>query len=297
MVASWTPTLTPTAAPADQSNWLAAVGVPGLVLGLLPLLIALGLGLPLLRRWRQGRGGPLAAAGLFALVCGALLFGQYLLQVAAVARLPAERVPSLDLAGMRVVVALATLGLLGWMLGRRAPPAADVAEPLAMLFALNGGLLVVALMAALYEGALLVRFGVAQAVIVLLALLWDTTMSGEQVTNVEGRLFPRPARVLLFLGYIMLVSAAVLYFTSWQVQATGAPVAEAIFESELWPREGLLGLGVPLLFVSFTLGLTRWLAQRNLRGEGADTLARGDLVEVAMTMDGEVGVARAPEKT
>jgi hypothetical protein len=103
--------------------------------------------------------------------------------------------------------------------------------------------------------------------------------------------------VLLFLGYIMLVSTAVLYFTSWQVQATGAPVAEAIFESELWPREGLLGLGVPLLFVSFTLGLTRWLAQRNLRGEGADTLARGDLVEVAMTMDGEVGVARAPEKT
>jgi hypothetical protein len=297
MVASWTPTLTPTAAPADQSNWLGDVGVPGLVLGLLPLLIALGLGLPLLRRWRQGRGGPLAAAGLFALVCGALLFGQYLPQVAAVARLPAERVPSLDLAGMRVVVALATLGLLGWMLGRRAPPAADVAEPLAMLFALNGGLLVVALMAALYEGALLVRFGVAQAVIVLLALLWDTTMSGEQVTNVEGRLFPRPARVLLFLGYIMLVSAAVLYFTSWQVQATGAPVAEAIFESELWPREGLLGLGVPLLFVSFTLGLTRWLAQRNLRGEGADTLARGDLVEVAMTMDGEVGVARAPEKT
>lgn len=259
MAGSWTPD-PPAVAPATETapSWLADIGVPGLVLGLLPLLIALCVGLPLLRRWGQGRGGPLAAAGLFALVGGVLLFEQYLPELAAVARIPAERVPSLDLAGVRVVAALATLAMLGWLLVRRAPWA-NAAEPLALLFALNGGLLVVAIMAALYQGALSVRFSVAQAVIVLLALLWDTTMSGEQITNVEGTRFPRPARVLLFLGYIMLVAAAVLYFSSWQVGATGTQGVEPVFESEFWPRAGLLGLGMPLLLVGFTLELTRWL--------------------------------------
>lgn len=51
-------------------------------------------------------------------------------------------------------------------------------------------------------------FSVAQALVLLCALLWDVAMLGALITNLHGRHFPRNIRVLLYLGYVMLVATA-----------------------------------------------------------------------------------------
>jgi hypothetical protein len=102
-------------------------------------------------------------------------------------------------------------------------------------------------------------YGLIPGVLIVAAFLWDFLTSGEEVTNVEGRTFPRAARVLLYAGYIMLVATIVLFF---------APVTPNsifnqqdlffVFSADLWPRYGLLLLGVPLLLTNFLLALSRW---------------------------------------
>jgi hypothetical protein len=95
----------------------------------------------------------------------------------------------------------------------------------------------------------------------MLALLWSLILSGQQVTNVQGRIFPRHARMLLYLGYTIIMSSALLYLTSLREQGSGAFIATS-FESSTWPLLGLLFLGIPTVIVSFVLGLGRWLGGR-----------------------------------
>jgi hypothetical protein len=83
-------------------------------------------------------------------------------------------------------------------------------------------------------------------------------MSGGEVTNVEGRRFPRNTRILLYAGYTMLVSTLVLFFGPVTPNSIiGQPDLFFVFNPDLWPRYGLLLLGVPLLVTNFVLGVSR----------------------------------------
>ena len=95
-------------------------------------------------------------------------------------------------------------------------------------------------------------------VILVAALLWDLAVSGEAITNVEGRWLPRDTRVLMFVGYILLVSAAVLMFASLHSQS--GKLLESSFDPESWVKQGILFLGIPLVITLTVAGLHRWRA-------------------------------------
>lgn len=88
------------------------------------------------------------------------------------------------------------------------------------------------------------RLSIAAAVLVLVALLWDIVMSGEAITNRHNRHFPRHSRVMVYLGYLLAVAAAVAFFSSLH---TAAGSAEPLFESENFSETGLLFLGISLV--------------------------------------------------
>lgn len=182
---------------------------------------------------------------------------------------PYVPVPPLGEGGVQAVVALGALGLAGWLALRRRLGAAASAGLLRLALGLLIGLQVLALIFGAFDVAIEQsgHFSVAQALLLLCALLWDVAMSGALITNVHGRHFPRHTRVLLYLGYVMLVATAMLYYTTQHVAGTGAPV-ESLFESERYPQLGVLLLGIPLLGTLFIVNLGAW--SRRLRpGAGA----------------------------
>jgi hypothetical protein len=182
--------------------------------------------------------------------------------------------PPLGEGGVQVVVALGALGLVGYLaLRRRLGPAS--AGPLRLALGLLIGLQVLALIFGVFDVAIEQsgHFSVAQALLLLCALLWDVAMSGALITNLHGRHFPRHTRVLLYLGYVMLVATAMLYYTTQHVAGTGEST-ESLFESERYPQLGVLLLGIPLLGTLFVVNLGAWF--RRLRPaagayRGADT--------------------------
>lgn len=263
MVDSWRPALAPASsgeeghAPAISDGDRLAANA-----GLFWLGVAVLAALALLFGRRRLRSGALAAGALFLTVAGTLFFLAFLPSIRLVYGATLRLLPAgqhLGIPGEQAAVALGSLAVVGWLAARRrlTPRTAGL---IALLLGLNIALQIVAWIFDGYSHAsdLSGRLSVAQAVIVLLALLWDVTMSGEEITNVHGHFFPRHTRVLLFFGYVVLVATMVLYFSSLQVQATGAAV-EAQFETEMWPQSGLLGLGVPLLLSLFVLKVYRWL--------------------------------------
>lgn len=107
-----------------------------------------------------------------------------------------------------------------------------------------------------FNGAIVggAEFSVVQAIVIVVALFWDVLTSGEAVTNVRGKRVPRHARVLVYLGYVMLVACAILFFSS--VRGLDHRLAESWFESEAWPQLGIQRLGVPLVLTIFVLRVT-----------------------------------------
>ena len=93
-------------------------------------------------------------------------------------------------------------------------------------------------------------------IILVAALLWDLAVSGEAITNVEGRHFPRDTRVLMFVGYILLVASAVLMFAS--LHSESGKLLESSFDAESWVKQGILFLGIPLVITLCIAGLHRW---------------------------------------
>ena len=83
------------------------------------------------------------------------------------------------------------------------------------------------------------------AILLILALLWDLAVSGESITNVPGRIFPRDTRVLGYLGYVLLVAASVLMFASLHDEK--GKLLESTFDPEQWVQDGILFLGIPLV--------------------------------------------------
>ena len=86
---------------------------------------------------------------------------------------------------------------------------------------------------------------VGGAILLIVALLWDVAVSGEAITNVPGRIFPRDTRVLAYLGYVLLVAASVLMFASLHDEK--GKLLENTFDPEAWVQDGILFLGIPLV--------------------------------------------------
>src|SRR5262249_30686273 len=96
----------------------------------------------------------------------------------------------------------------------------------------------------------------AQAALLVILKLWDLLISGKDVTNVNGRVFQRRFLLLLYLGYIMLVSTAILHFSSQRL-ADSTQSMEQFFEAETLLGQGILWLGSPLLLVGFFFRIRR----------------------------------------
>ena len=160
------------------------------------------------------------------------------------------------LEGLQTVAAAALVGCIAvWTASPQRRGRLGV--PLRLLLSLTIALWIVNWLENLYGQAQAAgaRFSVAQAVVILLALIWDVTMSGESITNRGNRWLPRHSRVLLFLGYVGLVAVAILYFSSLQADGTAV---EAQFESEVWPQAGLILLGVPVILTAFAVRIGAW---------------------------------------
>ncbi|MGH7747876.1 MAG: hypothetical protein ACREQ5_24415, partial [Candidatus Dormibacteria bacterium] len=103
------------------------------------------------------------------------------------------------------------------------------------------------------------------AILLIVALLWDLAVSGEAITNVPGRIFPRDTRVLAYLGYVLLVAASVLMFASLHDEK--GKLLENTFDPEEWVQAGILFLGIPLVL---TLCIAAFHRIRD-RGEGGES--------------------------
>lgn len=229
-------------------------GSPLSILLGLALWPVLGIVLVIRGRWRPGAA---SAAGLYLIVVG-------LSVVAFSGAIGAfGQSATVALGGVQLAVALFTLIALAWLALRRRLDAKR-ASLVARFFVLNGALLLIGIVylaianAGMFVGTFSRGVGPVAAVLIVLAFLWDFLMSGGEVTNVEGRRFPRNTRILLYAGYTMLVSTLVLFFGPVTPNSIiGQPDLFFVFNPDLWPRYGLLLLGVPLLVTNFVLGVSR----------------------------------------
>lgn len=266
IVQSWRPDLSaqvpsaPGGPTAQQRAIQISNNLIGVTNGLVPLVLGLGIGLPLVLRGRR-RGGRGAMAGLYFVVVGLLDAVLFLPALLVLAGLPLQHI-HFSLPAFQLLVAVATLGVVAWLLAHR-PWTGRGAELLTMLFVLNGGLLFISWMFAYFDRTQSVdpRFTVIQALLLVVAEGWDLLMSGEQVTNVEGPESPRHSRVLMYLGYVTVVCTAILFFTA-ETTASPEPPAGAFFASDAWPQEGVFLLGAPLLITGFALEAGRWWHER-----------------------------------
>ena len=275
MVQSWSPSLAPggrshsseSAASVIQrvTHWLS-VGQALFWLAVALAAAALLVGIP---RWRWS-GAP--AALVFAYVFGILTFGPHLRALATAGADSAHvKLGSFPHAfgtwALTWTVAIGTLlAVAYWAVRRRHDP--RWRRLLGMLLLLELALVVVDLMYWGYGREISAngQFPVLAALVIILALAWDVVMSGDSITNRHSVHFPRHTRVMLLMGYEMLVSTAVLFLSSLQVQATGGAV-ESLFESDRYPQSGLIQLAIPVVLVLFLLQVGAGLAPR---GGGAE---------------------------
>lgn len=100
------------------------------------------------------------------------------------------------------------------------------------------------------------RISIWAAIILLIAVVWDVTMSGESMTNHGTSHLPRATRVLGFFGYTILLAGTVLFYTSEKVISTGK-AAEPFIEPEDITRSALYRVAFPVLLLAFFIRLAR----------------------------------------
>lgn len=242
-----------------------------------PGLAGLILGGVLLVCFRRTRG-LLAVTGLFLVVFGLVTLA---LRLSSLANLLGLRVGGLGFWVSSIQVALA-LGMVCAVVsilvrGRkyRRPLTHSDLYMVSALFALACGIQVTEWLYNLFAASIALTFSVEQAVVLVVGMGWDIAMSGKEITNVDGRLFPRHARVLLYLGYMILVATTVLYFSSMSYAAGGHGAADPLFDNDVWPQQGLIALGLPLLLTGFILHASRWWRLRRtvLASRARDSVA------------------------
>ncbi|HEX4212559.1 MAG TPA: hypothetical protein VIA06_04420, partial [Candidatus Dormibacteraeota bacterium] len=123
------------------------------------------------------------------------------------------------------------------------------------------------------------RLSLIAALLVLAAILWDVLMSGESVTNVEGRALPRHSRVMLYTGYAMLTAGTIAFFLAGPGTGTDFGIAH-----DFWERWSIYLVGLPAALLAFALAITR--------PGGAESQEPGDPIDRRVLRDEP---ASAPE--
>jgi hypothetical protein len=216
--------------------------------------------------WRGRRGGRTATAGIYLMVvlAGALydillatLLGATGSTVRAVgpdSSLMAE--PLLVIHHAQIVVGVLALGLmLGQRLaiGHRQMRVLEELPELLIAFLILG-FIAQALSIASSFGE---RYVILLSVLLVGALTWDFLMSGEAITNRDGRRFSRTPRVLFYGGCTILVAAVVVLVSNLRMNHQEAAALSTIaFDSEAFALAGLVFLGIPLLVVNWLFRIT-----------------------------------------
>ncbi|MFZ0217935.1 MAG: hypothetical protein WAM30_18540, partial [Candidatus Dormiibacterota bacterium] len=238
-------------------------------------LLLLGLGLLLLRA-----RGERATGGLFLVICALFLFASPV-GLPGVLPFPNAAIAlSLGVPNALSGFMIGALLLVGVTELRRRPLPVPVLR-LLLVFGLGMcGLFVLyswVFPAVTAGGA---RFDVLQGLVLLLAMLWDVLMSGEPVTNRGGLVAPRHTRVLLYLGYTIMLVTTVLFLGSLRGQGDA-------FESDLWPPTGIEILGAPLLITFCLVNLAAWRRHQKPDPEpGLDQIDRSALDEEGLGRGG-----------
>ncbi|HUZ19380.1 MAG TPA: hypothetical protein VMU75_02275 [Acidimicrobiales bacterium] len=235
---------TTAAAQLASADRLETVGdLMQILLGVLALGLVAGVG----RRWCGRLRGALLLFGVYALFT-VVYFADSLGRVLAG---PAAHWPVLAENG--TLAGIAVLGLLALLVAARRTDRWSSRLP-AALTGLVGGVLALRLVDTLYNDALSAsRVAVWAAVLVLVAVAWDVTMSGESMTNHASRYLPRSSRVFLFFGYVILLAATVVYFSGQRVAGSGQGVGAVFFEPEAYTQAALFRFALPLLVLLFLL--------------------------------------------
>lgn len=228
-----------------RSDRIITYSIAGYVAILVALLIAyLANG----RRWGARAAATVFLLGLFA-VATLLFFGD---AVGRVLGGESAHWPYLSQDGL--LLGVGVFGALAVIAGLRARPdfrrrlLVAIVGLTATVWALEG-------MSVVYEHALKAsRVSVWAAAIVLVAMAWDITMSGESLTNHGSRHAPRETRVLSFLGYVLLLAATVLFYSVQRAISSGV-ATEAFFEPEAVTMAGLFRVGLPVAVLLFLLRL------------------------------------------
>jgi len=140
-------------------------------------------------------------------------------------------------------------------LGRHGTPTGRLV--IAGVIGLEAATAALQLMTWLYDKALSAsRISVWAAVILLVAVVWDVTMSGESMTNHGTAHLPRASRVLGFFGYTILLAGTILFYTSERTVSTGR-ATEPFFEPESITRNAMFRVALPVLLLSFLIRLAR----------------------------------------
>jgi hypothetical protein len=173
--------------------------------------------------------------------------------------------PYLGVEGLKSVAAMATIAAVLYALVTRAVHRLIV--PISLLVTLTVSLELLTWIDLLFGKTTDTtgRVALFAAVVLVVALIWELASSGEGLTNLHSAGFPRDSRVMVYGGYILLVSTAVLFYSSLR-DAESATLLEAQFDAEQWVREGILLLGVPLVITLFLIGMQRWRSHATSSG-------------------------------
>ena len=166
--------------------------------------------------------------------------------------------------GLQLAIGLASFAA-SLALYRRRSRVVDVTNAMRLIAILNFAIIFLfALIAVAYpwmqETA--ERQSIAEGFIVFVALLWEVLISGHAITNVDGRFFPRKSRLLLFLGYISLVVATVVFWGSLTGNSELIETTKMMADSELFVKVGIAEFGPAIVITLFVLRFGRWFFQR-----------------------------------
>ncbi|MGE0665551.1 MAG: hypothetical protein AB7O49_03235 [Sphingomonadales bacterium] len=158
-------------------------------------------------------------------------------------------------------VFVGTFAALAWAWRRRWQ--IDVRRPLLLLLLMNLGMLLLQFLdGVVYEWLRgTAESGVlAAAAIVFVAIVWDILMSGDDITNVDGKLFPRRSRVSLFFSYVMLALAIVVFWGSMEGSEEYMINVRSLADSDQLVELGIKVLGPTTLLTLLVLRWGRWAA-------------------------------------
>ncbi|NYI42522.1 hypothetical protein [Demequina lutea] len=164
---------------------------------------------------------------------------------------PAATWPVLTVGGLLAAAAVLAAVAIGIASRSRAAWADRL---LAALPGMLGAIIALAAINELYDAALGAATVPAWAAILILAAVgWDIVASGETITNLASTTFPRSTRVLAYFGYILVLAAAMVFYSGQVSSATGRPVTDLFFEPEATTQSALFRIGFPLLLTLFLL--------------------------------------------